>query len=66
MIRMFCACMLMLPLIGCGVDGEPIPPAPKPEKKSGIRVSGEARAGIAITRGAVTPLWSLPSSDPNG
>lgn len=43
-----CALLLM----GCGVDGEPTPPPPKAKKETGIRVSGEARAGISITRNA--------------
>lgn len=43
-------------LAGCGVDGEPTPPPPKAKTETGIRVSGEARAGITITRNA-TPFW---------
>ncbi len=49
-------CTLLL--VGCGVDGEPTPPPPKPQKETGIRVSGEARAGISITRNA-TPFEDM-------
>ncbi|MEP3334160.1 hypothetical protein [Sedimentitalea sp.] len=53
-------------LAGCGVDGEPTPPPPKQTNETGIRVSGQARAGVTITRNA-TPFWAvspgLPASE---
>jgi hypothetical protein len=48
-------------LSGCGVDGEPTPPPPKPETQpqtgTGVRLSGDARVGISVSRDA-PPLWS--------
>ncbi len=54
----FAACLLVTTLTGCGVDGEPTPPPPKPTNEPGIRVSGDARVGVTITQDAVA-LWSL-------
>jgi predicted small lipoprotein YifL len=33
-------------LAGCGIDGPPKPPAPKPAQDSGITISGNARFGV--------------------
>ncbi|MBK0327672.1 argininosuccinate lyase [Rhodobacteraceae bacterium F11138] len=44
-------------LAACGVDGEPTPPPPKSDKSSGIRVSGEARAGIAVSEGRTRVIY---------
>lgn len=50
--------LLALQLSGCGVDGEPTPPPPKPKNEPGIRVSGQARVGVSVSRNA-TSMWSL-------
>ncbi|MFV0512036.1 MAG: hypothetical protein ACK5MY_00125 [Jhaorihella sp.] len=46
---------LSLALAGCGADGEPQPPAPKQTAAPGLRVSGTARVGISVSRGAALP-----------
>ncbi len=45
--------LTLLALVGCGVDGPPSPPPPKPEPHSGIRVSGEARMGVAVSKSLI-------------
>ena len=51
---------LALTLAACGADGEPVPPAPKPEPATGLRVSGYARTGISVSRGTTGPLAPVP------
>jgi len=57
-MRKIAALILAGTLAACGADGEPEPPAPKPE--TGIKVSGTARVGVSIStsgmhgNGAVT------------
>ena len=38
-------------LAACGADGEPTPPASKEAPRSGVSVSGQARIGVAVSRG---------------
>ena len=49
MMRPLIVLALMLPLLGCGADGEPIPPEPKRSPGPGVQVSvtGSAEMGIA-------------------
>ena len=58
---------LALTLAACGADGEPVPPAPKsePATGTGIRVSGNARVGISVSRGAAGPLAPVPAASGN-
>jgi hypothetical protein len=58
----FLLVVLGLTLAACGADGEPRAPAPKPEPTTGIRVSGTARVGISVGRGAATPLAPIAVS----
>jgi len=58
--------LVVLSLAACGVDGEPTRPNPKPERPStGVTVSGTARIGVSVSRGA-TGLWATGLSQPAG
>jgi predicted small lipoprotein YifL len=45
-MRRCLALLLLLPLIGCGVDGAPVPPAAKAQ--SGVTLTGEASVGVVV------------------
>lgn len=64
MTRALGALGLALILAACGADGEPQPPAPKPDSASGLRVSGTARVGISVSRGGAGPLAPGTGSAP--
>lgn len=51
------AVICLLGLAACGADGPPTAPAPKEAPKSGVSVSGYARVGVSVSRGAETP-WA--------
>ncbi len=44
-------------LAACGADGAPTAPPPKDTAKSGLSVSGQARVGVSVSRGAGAP-WA--------
>lgn len=59
------ATLAVLALLGgCGADGEPLPPPPKAPEQTGIRISGQARAGVSVSRGAGGALMPVAIARP--
>jgi hypothetical protein len=62
MIRLISALSVAALLAGCGADGEPHAPEPKPVATTGVTVSGYGRVGVSVSTSGVYPSGAVTLS----
>ena len=61
-MRYLMLCLALVTLAGCGADGAPVRPDPKPEASGpGVRVSGSGGFGVAVSNGGSGPSVRRPA-----